>query len=98
MERLLDELALHSGGGSLINPLGNKDWCASYTRRRTVMGSAMTQTAFDPARLVLDLPKCQKCGSIMWLVQIEPDAPDRDRRTFECPRCENVVSETVKYR
>jgi hypothetical protein len=34
----------------------------------------------------------------MWLVQIEPDAPDHDRRTFECPGCENVVSETVKYR
>lgn len=30
--------------------------------------------------------------------RIEPDSPDHDKRTFECPKCENVVSEIVKYR
>ena len=25
--------------------------------------------------------------------RIEPDSPDHDKRTFECPKCENVVSE-----
>jgi hypothetical protein len=54
--------------------------------------------SFDPARLVLRLPTCPKCGATMWLVRIEPDAPGHDKRTFECPTCENVISETVKYR
>jgi transcription elongation factor Elf1 len=26
----------------------------------------------------------------MWLVSIEPDKTDFDRRTFECPRCQEV--------
>jgi GAF domain-containing protein len=30
---------------------------------------------FDPARLVLYMPTCEKCGAKMWLVRIEPDAP-----------------------
>jgi hypothetical protein len=34
----------------------------------------------------------------MWLARIEPDKPDHDRRIFECPSCEKVVSEVVKYR
>ena len=54
--------------------------------------------SFDPARLVPYNPVCPKCGTGMWLSRIEPDEPDRDKRTFECPQCENVVSETFKYR
>jgi hypothetical protein len=38
------------------------------------------------------------CGARMWLSRIEPDRPDHDKRIFECPQCENVVSEIVKYR
>jgi tRNA(Ile2) C34 agmatinyltransferase TiaS len=53
---------------------------------------------FDPARLVLYNPVCPKCETRMWLSRIEPDVPGHDKRTFECPRCENVVSETFKYR
>jgi ribosomal protein S27AE len=53
---------------------------------------------FDPARLVLSQPICPQCGARMWLAQIEPDEPGHDKRTFECPRCENVVNEIVKYR
>jgi hypothetical protein len=34
----------------------------------------------------------------MWLSRIEPDEPGHDKRTFECPSCEKVVSEIVKYR
>jgi hypothetical protein len=52
---------------------------------------------FDPARL-LYMPTCKKCGAKMWLVRIEPDAPGHDRRSFECPQCENAVTEVVKYR
>jgi hypothetical protein len=70
--------------------------------RRTdfaVRVEAMSQSEiFDPARLVLHPPPCPKCGSSMWLAQIEPDEPDHDKRIFECPQCEHVFSETVKYR
>jgi len=53
---------------------------------------------FDPARLVLYMPTCEKCGAKMWLVRIEPDAPGHDRRCFQCPQCENAATEVVKYR
>ena len=33
---------------------------------------------------------CEACDTPMWLVSIEPDKIDRDRRTFECPRCQEV--------
>ena len=63
------------------------------------MGSTMSQSYnFDPNRLVLSLPDCPKCGSPMWLARIEPDSPGNDKRTFECPVCENAVSQIVKYR
>jgi hypothetical protein len=34
----------------------------------------------------------------MWLACIEPDKPDYDKRTFECPVCPNVTLRVVKYR
>jgi hypothetical protein len=37
--------------------------------------------SFDPARLVLRLPTCPKCGATMWLERIEPDGPGHDKRT-----------------
>ena len=46
----------------------------------------------------LELPECVKCGAQTWIAQIEPDKPDYDKRTYECPACENVVIEVVKYR
>jgi hypothetical protein len=62
-------------------------------------GVAMPQShTFDPARLVLQQPKCPKCGLPMWLARIEPDKPDHDRRTFECPSCEHSHTEVVKYK
>jgi DNA-directed RNA polymerase subunit RPC12/RpoP len=59
---------------------------------------SQSEYIFDPARLVLDLPTCSKCGAIMWLARIEPGEPGHDKRTFECPQCESVISEIVKYR
>ena len=34
---------------------------------------------------------CNSCDTPMWLVLIEPDETNRDRRTFECPRCQDVT-------
>src|SRR5215510_11342833 len=33
----------------------------------------------------------------MWLACIEPDKPDPDKRTCECPVCPNVTVRVVKY-
>jgi hypothetical protein len=30
--------------------------------------------------------------------RIEPDKPDHNKRTFECPKSENVESFVVKYK
>ena len=43
-------------------------------------------------------PKCAVCDVSMWLAHVEPDKPDHDKCTFECPVCENVVVEIAKYR
>ena len=63
------------------------------------LGAIMSQTReFDPARLVLSLPTCPKCGGTMWLVRIEAIDSGQDNRTFECPQCQHEYSELVKYR
>jgi predicted RNA-binding Zn-ribbon protein involved in translation (DUF1610 family) len=43
-------------------------------------------------------PPCPKCGEMMLLSRIEPDVPDHDRRTFECPNCGNSKTEVVKFK
>jgi len=51
----------------------------------------------DPPKPSLDRPPCPECGWLMWLAHIEPDKPDCDKRTFECPRCQHVETVVVKY-
>jgi hypothetical protein len=34
---------------------------------------------------------CEACDTPMWLVLIEPGEIHHDRRTFECPRCQEVT-------
>jgi DNA-directed RNA polymerase subunit RPC12/RpoP len=58
-------------------------------------------TIFKPATpysTAIVRPPCPKCGSQMWLARIEPDAPDYDKRTFECPKCNHKLSMVVKYK
>jgi hypothetical protein len=31
----------------------------------------------------------------MWLIRIEPDKSRYARRTFECPRCKNQITEVI---
>jgi hypothetical protein len=40
-------------------------------------------------------PVCCKCGAPMWLIRIEPDNAGCARRTFECPRCQNQMTEVI---
>jgi tRNA(Ile2) C34 agmatinyltransferase TiaS len=42
---------------------------------------------------VIACPSCRRCGTRMVLVQIFPDSPGHDQRTYECPRCEYEVTE-----
>jgi len=43
-------------------------------------------------------PLCKLCDTPMWLISIEPDLPKHDRRTFECPRCQEVTVAVVNFR
>jgi predicted RNA-binding Zn-ribbon protein involved in translation (DUF1610 family) len=42
-------------------------------------------------------PECPKCGTTMMLARIVPEAPGKDRRTFECPMCEHSECILVKF-
>ena len=46
----------------------------------------------------IEHPDCANCGAPMWLIRVEPDEPDHDRRTFECQACGNSKIEIVKLR
>jgi hypothetical protein len=97
------EFGLYSGDSCCVRPVTNKSvrlavraHCIQFYVECRAM--AQSESIFDPTRLVLHHPICPRCGVRMWLATIEPDSPDHDKRTFECPQCENVVSEIFKYR
>ena len=58
----------------------------------------MRTSKFVPYAQEIAHPKCPNCGAQMWLARIEPDQPDYDRRTFECPECDHVLTKIVKFR
>ena len=58
----------------------------------------MPQAQIIPHPRIISRPCCEFCNAEMWLVSIEPDEPDHDRRTFECPRCQQELVEVVKYK
>jgi hypothetical protein len=43
-------------------------------------------------------PSCPKCRAPMLLTQIEPHAPDHDKRTFVCSACGHEHSEVTKFK
>lgn len=48
---------------------------------------------------VIGHPRCSECRTLMWLSAIEPaDRPDHDVRLFECPRCQQAMRVTVRFR
>lgn len=58
----------------------------------------MRKSQQSPSQQHIDRPMCPRCGAQMWIARIEPDEPDHDRRTFECPECDHSVTEVVKYK
>jgi transcription initiation factor IIF auxiliary subunit len=50
----------------------------------------MAQRQIVPSHAkTIDRPLCVVRGAQMWLVCVEADGPDRDKRSIECPGCEN---------
>jgi hypothetical protein len=41
-------------------------------------------------------PVCSGCGVPLWLTRIEPHKGRFARRTFECPHCENQITEVIE--
>lgn len=75
--------------------------CSAIKDRNHVLGTGRLGTE-PPMRWFFEnplpnptRPVCSKCGALMWLIRIEPEKPDCARRTFECPRCENRISDVI---
>ena len=58
----------------------------------------MANAQVHPRQLPVDNPICPKCARPMIIVRIEPDEPDHQKRTYECPECQLVESLIVKHR
>jgi ribosomal protein S27AE len=68
---------------------------------QTAPGPGMT--LFEPRTPYSDSitrPNCPRCGTRMMLARLSPvpNKPGHDKRTFECPKCGNEVSEVVKFK
>jgi hypothetical protein len=51
---------------------------------------------FDPRERPFDRPACPNCGCPMWLAIVEPDKPDHEKRSYECPRCQREQEHVVQ--
>jgi hypothetical protein len=51
----------------------------------------------NPPKVVIVRPNCTTCVTRMALVRIFPDEPGYDQRTYECPRGEHEITETVRF-
>jgi DNA-directed RNA polymerase subunit M/transcription elongation factor TFIIS len=47
---------------------------------------------------VIACPSCPKCGTRMMLILILPERRGYDLHTYECPRCEHEITETIEIR
>src|SRR5690348_14025504 len=50
---------------------------------------------FDNSLAAPVRPVCSKCGALMWLIRIEPHKLGCAQRTYECPRCQNQMTDVV---
>jgi hypothetical protein len=49
----------------------------------------------SPLTIPIERPPCSNCGTHMMLRRLEREGVDRERRTFECPKCERSQSVIV---
>jgi hypothetical protein len=50
----------------------------------------------QPALAPFDRPLCPECDTPMFIVTVEPDGPNNESRTYECPRCKFIETNVVR--
>jgi hypothetical protein len=50
----------------------------------------------EPSLLPIERPRCPNCNGRMTLAWIEHGPDHSDLRTFECPKCEQVLKKLVE--
>jgi phage FluMu protein Com len=64
---------------------------------RKIMMNPMTRyQPATPHSNSIRRPDCSKCGTAMLLFGIEAESPGRELLSFECPRCQNIETRTIK--
>jgi transposase-like protein len=48
--------------------------------------------------VAIDRPACPKCGSVMWLVRVQPERAGIDTQTFACPVCDLSKTAVVTFK
>ena len=52
--------------------------------------------AVQPSRARFDRPFCPECCAPMFIVTVEPDRPDHESRSYECPSCKFTETAVVR--
>ena len=55
----------------------------------------MASSMANPTQTIAS-PRCQKCGARMLLVSVSLDRGNKDKRVYECARCQHEITEVVK--
>jgi hypothetical protein len=50
----------------------------------------------EPSLLPIERPRCPTCQGRMMLARIEPGPNGSDLRTFDCPKCEQILKALVE--
>jgi hypothetical protein len=58
----------------------------------------MSNAQVDPRQLQWIIRFVQNARARMIIVRMEPDEPNHQKRTYECPECQLVESLIVKHR
>ena len=68
-------------------------------QQEIIAGSGGLRETLSGISATADAEPCvDSCDTPMWLVLIEPDETNSDRRTFECPRCQEETVVVVDIR
>jgi len=51
----------------------------------------------EPSLLPIERPRCPKCQARMMLARISPGPEGYDSRTFECAKCDHVLTVKVAH-
>jgi len=57
--------------------------------------TAIVAPATSPSNFIAR-PNCSDCGTVTFLIGIEPEHPGYELHTFQCPECENFETVIAK--